>query len=186
MDKYLSLITSEHQMQPKFTAWLMAAISMIEDAQNLLTNLYIYYDIDTAIGTQLDIIGLSLGTSRIVPFTPSNGASAKLDDDTYRIVLKAVIAEAHFDGSIPSFYNVTYEAFKNTQMHFALIDNQDMTADCIVFGVTESIISDLLLNGYIIPRPEGVKLTITISANKAFAWNENNNYFAGWGEGHFV
>ena len=69
---YRTLITSEHQGQPKFMTWLTAATSMIEDAQRFLVSLYLQYDLDRAVGAQLDKLGELLGVPRKLPFQPVN------------------------------------------------------------------------------------------------------------------
>ena len=186
MDKYLSLITSEHQNQPKFAAWLAAATDMIEDIQNFLSSLYAYYDIDTAVGTQIDALGVILGTSRRLPFQPSNNVSPILDDENYRLLLKSVIAESRFDGTISSLYEIFQVVLGDTGLYFVPIDNQNMTISVIVYGATTTIIQDLLTHGYIIPRPEAVSLTLNVTTNKVFSWGVENTIFGGWGEGYWL
>ena len=51
---------------------------------------------------QLDALGTLVGQSRQVPFQPSGGVSPILDDNTYRILLQAKIAQNQFDGQIDS------------------------------------------------------------------------------------
>ena len=63
---YLKLITSEHRSKPKFEAMVSAVASSFVDQQTLLTDLSMKFDIDTATGAQLDIIGLWIGRSRNV------------------------------------------------------------------------------------------------------------------------
>ena len=61
---YTQLITSEHNQQPKFMALvglLTGAIGQISDVAASFNTLF---DIDTAVGQQLDMIGLWVGQSR--------------------------------------------------------------------------------------------------------------------------
>ena len=183
---YLSLITSEHQGQPKFTAWLNAALGMIQDAQNFAASLYTRYDIDSAVGTQLDKIGEVLGRTRRLPFQPSNSASPIMDDVTYRLVLRAVVTEAHFDGTAESLYDLFQTVLTNTGLLFDITDNQDMSMSVIVFGTTTTLISDLLNHGYIVPKPEGVSITINVTTSKVFAWGLSNDIYSGWGTGYWL
>jgi hypothetical protein len=186
IDDYLNLITSEHATKPKFIAWLTAALSIVNDIQNFLFTLSEQYDLDVAIGAQLDVLGVILNTPRLLPFQPSGGVSAVMDDTTYRIVLKAVIAEAQFNGTAPGLYNLFQTALSNTGLYFYVQDNQDMTLNVIVYGVTTSIIQDLITHGMIIPRPGGVSLTTNITSNKIFAWGVEMGAFGGWGEGYWL
>lgn len=183
---YKTLITSEHQGQPKFMAWLTAATGMIEDAQRFLTGLYLQYDLDRAVGTQLDVVGASLGTPRKLPFQPSGGVSPIMPDQNYRLVLKAIIAESHFEGTVPGLYKLFQTVLGNTGLLFAVQDNQDMTISVYVYGVTSSLIEDELEHGLIIPKPEGVSVTINVTSNKIFSWGLDNAIFSGWGTGHWL
>lgn len=183
---YLSLITPEHRGQSKFTAWLTAALSMIQDAQKLLNALPSHYDVDRAVGAQLDSVGTMLDTPRKLPFQPSNNVSPVMDDANYRMVLKAIIAESHFDGTMPGLYQLFQTALGNTGLLFAVKDNQDMTMSVYVYGATASLIKDELEHGFIVPRPEGVAIQITVTENKIFAWGISNEMFAGWGSGHWL
>jgi hypothetical protein len=186
MDKYQSLITSQHQLQPKFIAWVMATVGMVEDAQSLLNGLYTDYDIDVAVGIQLDALGVILNLPRTLPFQPTGTVSAIMDDDTYRIALKSAIVSAHFDGTIPTLVNLLQTTFAGFGLHFAVQDNQDMTFSVIVFGTISSLLQDLFTHDYIIPRPQGVSISIGFSTNKVFSWNEETPLFAGWDEGYWV
>ena len=63
-------------------------------------------------------------------------------------------------------------------------DNQNMTATIIVAGTFTSIILDLITNGYIIPRPEGVLYTYVTTTLPIFGADLNNSYIAGADLGH--
>jgi hypothetical protein len=186
IDDYLNLITSEHATKPKFIAWLTSALSIVNDIQNFLINFYTNYDLDTAVGVQLDALGVILNRPRLLPFQPSDGVSALMDDTTYRLVLKSTIAEAQFDGTAPGLYGLFQTALGNTGLYFYVQDNQDMSLNVIVYGVTTSIISDLISHGVIVPRPEGVNLIINITSNKIFTWGLETEAFGGWGEGYWL
>ena len=183
---YKTLITSEHRIQPKFMMWLTAATDMIEDVQKFLGSLYLQYDLDRAVGAQLDNIGERLGMPRRLPFQPSNGVSPIMPDSNYRLVLRAVIAESHFDGKIPSLYDLFQTVLGDTGLYFVVIDNQDMSVSVIVYGQTDSLIKDELEYGLIVPKSEGVAISINVTANKIFAWGLNNDIFSGWGTGSWL
>lgn len=183
---YLSLITSEHRGQPKFTAWLNSVLGIVRGAKSLVDNLYTYYDIDRATGVQLDSIGQTLGMPRKLPFQPSNNVSAIMDDANYRIVLKAMIARAHFDGTVPGLYNLFQTVLSGTGLNFVVIDNQDMSLSVIAYGVTNSLIKDVLEQGYIVPHPEGVRISVSVVSSKIFSWGVSNDIFSGWGTGFWT
>jgi hypothetical protein len=73
LNYYKNLITSEHKTRPKFTAWLQAALQLFIDIENCANSLPAAFDVDNAVGNQLDILGGYVGVSRTVGFQPSNG-----------------------------------------------------------------------------------------------------------------
>lgn len=64
---YTTLITGEHQGAPKFMALVGLTAEAISDTIALLQNFSNLFDLDQAVGAQLDIIGLWVGISRVVP-----------------------------------------------------------------------------------------------------------------------
>lgn len=79
---YLQLITSEYKNQPKFTAWLSAALGMIQDVQNFLLTMQNSFDLDRAVGKQLDTIGEVLNMPRLLPFQPNEIYSLQVNGAT--------------------------------------------------------------------------------------------------------
>lgn len=167
-------------------AWLKSATDMLEDMQKFFASLYLQYDLDRAVGVQLDSIGASLGMPRRLPFQPLNGVSPIMPDTNYRLVLRAMVAESHFDGTMPGLYNLFQTVLGDTGLYFAVTDNQDMSMSVIVYGQTDSLIKDELENGLIVPKPEGVSVSINVTANKVFAWGIDNDVFSGWGTGYWL
>ena len=167
---YMDLVIPEHRTRPKFAAWVKSALDPVQSAQDLLNALPAQYDIDHAVGIQLDRIGDILGRPRRLPFQPSEGVSPIMDDNNYRLVLKATIISEHFDGTIPNLYNLFQTVLGDTGLYFIIIDNQDMTVSIIIFGRTTSLIKDELEKGLIVPRPEGVGTTINVTSNQIFSW----------------
>ena len=68
---YLQRITSQYQLAPNYTQWVQGLLQPIIDLTNCLYSFFYEFDLDTASGAQLDILGDIVGASRIVPFTPS-------------------------------------------------------------------------------------------------------------------
>ena len=69
-DDYLGKITSEHRGKPRFSATVEANVSPIADAQAFLAGIPEAYDLDTAIGAQLDVVGEWVGISRKIQIPP--------------------------------------------------------------------------------------------------------------------
>ncbi len=183
---YSKLAIPEHRQQPKFMAWLAAAVKPLQSAQNCLNDLHNRFDIDKVVGIQLDKLGDILGVPRKLPFQPSNGVSPIMDDENYRLILKAAIIKEHFDGTIPNLMNLLQSLLGNMGLYFIIIDNQDMSMEVIVFGKTSSLIKDELEHDMIIPRPEGVSMTVNVANEKVFSWGLGNEVFSGWSDGYWL
>lgn len=175
---YNNLLTSEYNSASKFHRWLLFILSICDDISNCLASVPIAFDLDFAIGTQLDILGQIIGVSRTVPFQPSDGVSPVLDDNTYRILLKATVANNHWDGTIGSLYPIWNNLFPGGQI--TIIDNQNMTANIIMTGGFSSIIQDLIVNEMIVPRPETVQYNYEFGTPPYFGFDLNNAFIAGW------
>ena len=122
---YLAKIPPLHSADSRFMAELALVLQPFVDAQAFLTSLPQAFDLDYAIGVQLDATGAWIGQSREIPVpvlnpwfsldTPGLGADqgywkgpyegtalASLDDDTYRRLLRAIVAANNSDGTQPS------------------------------------------------------------------------------------
>jgi hypothetical protein len=179
---YLNLVTSQYKLSPNFNKWLRLALQPIDDLTSCIAFMAGQFDIDFAVGNQLDILGQLIGIGRQVGFQPSNNVSPVLDDTTYRILLKARIAWNQWNGKIVSLVPIWQSLFSSGRI--VINDNQNMTATIIVTGSFTSIIQDLILNGLIVPRPEGVEYTYSFGDLPLFGADENNEFIAGADLGH--
>lgn len=149
----LALVTHEHKEQPNFMAWLSAPLELVDDIETLTASFPTEFSIDSAVGAQLDIIGLMIGVSRILSFQPSVD-SPTLDDATYRILLSAKIIRNNWDGTLNTAYLLWYNLFPTTPI--LITDNQDMTMSVLIIGTLSTLVTEIIQNGYIVPKPEGV------------------------------
>lgn len=156
IDKYLDNITSQHRDKPKFIAWLSSSLNIIDHAYIMTKNMDNDFDLDNAIGQQLDILGQIIGRKRTLTFQPLNGHNPVLDDETYRLVLRAKVAMNMWDGKTESAYEIWNNIFDDIGLQ--LQDNQDMSLTAYVTGYVNQIRQDLIQHGYIVPKPEGVRI----------------------------
>lgn len=156
IDKYLDNITSQHRDKPKFIAWLSSSLNIIDHAYIMTKNMDNDFDLDNAIGKQLDILGQIIGRKRTLTFQPLNGHNPVLDDETYKLVLKAKVAMNMWDGKIESAYEIWNNIFDDIGLQ--LQDNQDMSLTAYVTGYVNQIRQDLIQHVYIVPKPEGVRI----------------------------
>ncbi|WP_172513498.1 DUF2612 domain-containing protein [Enterobacter roggenkampii] len=157
MSKYTDLITNYHAGKPLFFQHVDLSTRPLTDVSTSLNALISAFDIDTAVGVQLDILGEWIGRSRIVsvpisgiyfsfdtdglgwdqgvwqgPFDPDSGYTA-LSDETYRVILKAKIAINNWDGTNDSLPQILDTALAGSGLRMQIVDNQDMTISIWVF-----------------------------------------------------
>lgn len=157
VDKYLESITSEHRGKPKFEAWLCRTLTIVDHAYLFTKSIDSNFDLDNAIGIQLDILGESIGRERTLKFQPQN-TNPVLNDEYYRLLLKAKVAMNNWDGKIPSIYDIWDNMFDDLGLQIQ--DNQDMSFDAYITGFIDSIRQELIQRGYIVPKPEGVRVNL--------------------------
>lgn len=158
IDKYLDNITSQHRDKPKFINWLSENLTILDHTHSVVENIDTSFDLDNAIGAQLDTLGTIIGRSRILTFQPLNNLNPVLEDDYYRLILKTKIAMNNWNGTIPEMYQIWDNIFGNDEdLDLQIQDNQDMSFDAYITGYVDQIQQDLIQHHYIIPKPEGVK-----------------------------
>jgi len=161
---YTGLLTSEHRGQPKLTALLTAFIEPFVAQQIVLNAMPQQYDLDSAVGVQLDAVGLWIGASRFVPDVPYTGGTlTKLNDYYYRILLKGKIFANHWDGTIPGAYNFWYQLLgKPLGLTILIKDNDDMTMNVTLVNCSDVIVEGLFLAGLLFVKPMGVKVIYVV------------------------
>jgi hypothetical protein len=181
---YLAILTSQYRTSPKLNALAKVLLRKFDDVSQVLVRMDTALDLDVAAGAQLDMLGAVVGASRTVTFQPSSGVSPVLDDSTYRLYIKAKIAQNQWDGTLASLYPIWQTLFPGGSI--IIIDNQNMTADITLTGTFTSIIQDLIVNGYIVPRPEGVLYTYLFGVLPFFGFGQSPGFIDGFGVGHWV
>lgn len=196
---YYGLLTSQYQApnSPKLNALLYVLLKKFDDVSQCLVQMTAALDLDNAVGAQLDLLGTIAGAARTLPFQPSFGASPVLDDATYRVYIKAKIAQNQWDGTIDALYGVWAYLFPTARITIA--DNQNMTATLYINGVSNPLLLDMIAgyaingatsgvvnSGLIVPRPEGVEYSFELGTLPVFGFDFNNSYVAGWDAGHWA
>lgn len=181
---YLDLFTSEYRASTRLLAWANANIQLFQDVLFCIRELMSAWDLDLAVGVQLDTIGLWVGASRTLPFQPSGGVSPILDDASYRILLRAKIAQNHWDGTLDGLLRSWQAIFPNGLL--VVNDHQDMTVDLYVAAPFSSVVQDMVLNGLIVPRPQGVLYTISVAALPMLGFDRGDSFVAGFDTGKFT
>jgi len=74
VDYYLGLLTSEYSSAPNLQQWLGTIVGVLSHIQYSASLLPSDFDLDLAVGQQLDILGQVIGVPRLLPFQPMGGA----------------------------------------------------------------------------------------------------------------
>lgn len=181
--KYLDLITSEHDTKPKYMNMVSAITQPFVDEQVTVEDFVPSYDLDLAIGHQLDVCGQWIGLSRRVQVPITNiyfsldilglgldqadwfhvgdalFNTVILEDDAYRRLLQAKASANQWDGTVPGAYEVYDVFFNGTRTSILIHDHQDMTMSLEIVGVIpDDATLALLAQDYLGLRPEGVTL----------------------------
>lgn len=209
---YLDLITSEHAQRPLFRALVNAVTQPLYNMQLALGQMATAFDVDTAVGVQLDQVGLWVGVSRILrkglegvyfswdtegvgwdegvwkgPFDPDTEL-VSLPDDQYRILIYARIAANHWDGTIPDAYVVWRTIFQDSIIFIQDWQNMSMTVGIAGLRLN-AVLRRLLTDGYIPLKPEGVRIdyyAIGAADGPLFGWDTDNDALAGWDTGQWA
>ena len=179
---YAGLLTHQYRLSPKLNALLYLLLKKFDNVSQCLVSMDVAFDLDAAVGNQLDMLGAIVQAPRTVPFQPSNGVSPILDDATYRILIKATIGKNQWNGTIDGLYPIWQSLFPGGKIVVA--DNQNMTATILMSGSFTSITKDLITNGMIVPRPQGVLYTYSFATEPVFGADLSNAYVAGADLGH--
>ena len=183
IDTYRKLLTSEYRHSPKLINWLLWLLNEGTTYTTFIKLFVEAFDLDVAEGRQLDTIGRMVGVKRLLDFVPVGGESPLLGDDTYRMLIKATIIKNTWKGKLEDLYSAWRTVFPNTKL-FQIQDLQDMTFNVVIAGAFTSLERELIAKGYIIPKPEGVRinlLTITDTTGlPLFAYDLDTLQFSGY------
>lgn len=191
---YLDRITSKHNQQPDFIAFLTAILQPLADALALAESaLVTCFDLDTAVGVQLDMVGLWIGRTRQlsipisnVYFTLDTGPGCdmgilrgpfdpgtqllNLPDAQYRTLLYATVAANHWDGTIVGAHNAYAIIFGPSGFSLLIRDFDDMSMDFILGGpIPDAVTLALFKGGYLSLKPAGVRVNRYIVSDNSAA-----------------
>lgn len=181
ISQYLTLIPRENRSKPKFVATVSATVQPLADIAAVAAGLTAAFDLDNAVGAQLDAVGEWVGRSRAIE-TPLEGVYFSLDiaglgldegwlqgqfdpdtglvslgDEQYRTLIRAKIAANHWDGSIPDAYRLLSLVFPD---HVPVIsDYGDMSMFIGLIGSPLGVVETALFSGgYLSIKPAGVQI----------------------------
>ncbi|AIO24492.1 DUF2612 domain-containing protein [Burkholderia cepacia] len=210
LNDYTALITSEHSDKPKFMAVVEMLSAPLVDLMNVLGGMPSLFDLDVAVGDQLDVLGQWIGLSRYVstpltgvyfsfdvgglgfdqgvwkgPFDPDTGL-VSLDDDTYRMTLRAKIAANRWDSTPEAAADILDSLAPAGTLVF-LEDPCDMSITIGIAGKQPpALYIALLKNGFLSLKPEAVRVNYAVTSVDGapiFGFDMDNQYVAGFDAG---
>lgn len=118
-------------------------------------------------------------------FAPSDMTSGNLlDDDVYRLMIKAKIIQNSWKGTISELYEL-WSAVMGADKKIYIEDKQDMSYDVVLQGEYTKLEEELIVHAYIIPKPEGVRINILTFVSTEglplFAYDYNTMRYSGYG-----
>ena len=159
---YTDLIAGYHVGKARYTSWVFTLTEPLRIARERLAAMREDFDVDTAIGAQLDAVGVRVGVSRNLPMTltdvyfalddvdgigldlgvwkgvydPVDGTTT-LGDETYRAVIKAKIAQNHWDGTRGSLPDFLGEVLGQFGQPAKVLDLEDLDTMHVVLHLTK-------------------------------------------------
>ena len=210
---WVNLITSEHRSQPNFVLMVSSTLQPLADIIAVLSSMPGLYDLDTAVGSQLDADGVWVGVGRSIAvplsgvffswdtvglgwsqgnWTPGINVNELilLPDTQYRTLLYARIAANHWDGSVPQAYQIWNMIFSGTGFGILIQDLQGMNMTLALTGpVPDAVTRALFTGGYLNLKPAGVRINryYTPAQDNVpyFGWGVANDNIAGWDLGYW-
>lgn len=180
---YTKLITSLHSDKPLFVATVALMAGAFADVYEQAAGLVRAFDVDTAIGVQLDVVGLWVGISRrqnipVVgafftwnttgkgwnqtnwkgPYEPDEGI-VDLDDETYRVVIKAKIGSNYWQGTDLELQSIGRNSMASVGVQCFVLDNMDMTTTVYILGAPTQVMIEMIKRGVTPPKTAGVRIT---------------------------
>lgn len=180
-DEYLGLLTVQHRNKERFRATVEASVDPLAGLQSLIAGLPAAFDLETAVGAQLDAVGAWIGRTREV-YVPIEGVFfawdtiraegwdsgvwqgefelgsvvSILSDVEFRQLLYGKVAANQWKGDRAGQYEILRAAF-GAAGSILIFDNQDMTQTVLVnTGVLTAVQRALLEGGYVPIKPAGV------------------------------
>lgn len=145
------------------------------------------FDLETAVGQQLDILGKYIGLSRQVKiFLPNQ--TTRLNDDDYRTLLKLKLITNNGRASTGEIKKSLYELFPDT---IRVYDNRDMSYTYFVSDTLQDLMT-IIVSEELLPLPMSVEyrlIFVSKDVTKFFGFsnytgiNNNPNGFTRYSRG---
>ena len=211
-NQYTDLLSGHFVGLEKFTQFVYELTQPFLELGQVAESLPLAFDLDTAVGVQLDAVGERVGIGRRLnaplegvyfafdtegvgfdegvwkgQYDPAEGV-VELDDEFYRTVIRAKIAANSWDGTNETLSDILDLIFTPELGTYASYeDHQDMSMVVALSGkVPSPLLMQLLVKGYIDIKPAGVRISYYYTPSvegPLFAFDIDNKYFGGFDKG---
>lgn len=182
---FTDLVTTEHRDKPNFISTVSLSTQGFADQIALCAVAYSLYDLDNAVGAQLDAVGLWVGFSRYVALDIDTYFSwdtlgvgwdqgiwwevgdaetfvTTLSDADYRRLLKLKISCNNFDGTLPTALSIISALVASDGCTVTATEG-DMSVSFTITGSISSVTRAVIEGGYLPLKPAGVAVTYTFT-----------------------
>lgn len=156
---YSNLLIMEYHNKPKAKSTIEASVELLPD--DLILEVINGFDLETAVGKQLDIIGTIVGVDR--SYIEDNEYKL-LNDDDFRLLIKLKIISNNSNFSHKSIDDALYDFFGN-DIRMDSTGNMEMTY-FVPKGKTGLILA--AIQKEVLPRPMGVRVAYISENDKVF------------------
>lgn len=157
LNYYADLLILQYKTQPKARETIKALVTEVY-SNGLLLDLIDAFNIDTAVGKQLDILGKYIGLNRTVKDFIQSTQTIVLTDEQYRTLLKLKLVENVNFSSTAQIKQLLYDVFPND---IRLYDNRDMTFEYWLSTQFQDLIG-VILAEELLPLPMGIGYKVLI------------------------
>lgn len=196
-----SRIYAQYRNKPKTVAWLEIVKRLAYQLSDTAEALRRVYEIDTATGEQLDIIGRIvvvprsfIANAQMNPgmFAEPDGAEfgdesaifsaltidqdAQMSDDLYRLAIKSKIVKNNSSATIEDILVGMNFLLPNAQV-LRVIDNEDMSFSVEFYGTITELERWALLNSTLVPKPQGVRFNGFLEAVGYVQFDDDSKQF---------
>ncbi|UTC25962.1 baseplate J protein [Phage vB_KsaM-C1] len=176
-----SRIYAQYRNKPKAVAWYKIAVSLATQLSDVAEAVRVVYNVDSAQGEQLDIIGrivvmprdfigfvsLNPGMFALTDGSEFGDESAmfsaltidqddKMSDDLYRLAIKSKIIKNNSSSTIEDVLMGMNFLLPNADV-LRVIDGEDMSFSVEFYGNITELERWALLNAQLVPKPQGVR-----------------------------
>ena len=111
-----------------------------------------------------------------------------LDDDVFRLMIKARIIQNTWKGTINELYEL-WSSVMGTDKKLLIEDLQDMSYNIVLQGDYTQLEEELIVHAYVIPKPQGVRINVLTFVSTdglpLFSYDYNTMRYSGY-ESHWA